>query len=270
MTTKSKQEALHQAVVELIELEATLERVLGAAAAEVGEALLRFAGMAGEHRTALEAYLASIGGSAGSRADPAAGIAAVGPAGRVGTSSALAEAYGRLNEAAFRYGLLTTMAFRLYELPLRELGPKHLRDYAEAAQTINELIPPTVAAELRDRGLECQCICPLCSLGACGCVNASTRLINVAWRDAAPPREGTPGLLLQPPRPDSDLARAGFRGGEVLLAVEDRQIREFRDIPDVQAAIRDHAPGEDLRLRVQRGGEEPAEVRVRRGGASPV
>ena len=47
-------------------------------------------------------------------------------------------------------------------------------------------------------------------------------------------------------------------------------IREFRDLIDVQAAIRDHAPGEDLRLRVQRGGEEPAEVRVSQGGAAPV
>jgi hypothetical protein len=277
MTTNSKQEALRRAVVELIELEGTLERTLGArvaeagGAAEVGEALRRLGSVAVEHRTALEAYLVSLGGSAGGRADPAnAGAAVPGRQGAPGTSAALAEAFGVLNEAAFRYSVLTTMAFRLYELPLRELAPKHLRDYAEAAQAINQLIPPTVAGELRDRGLECECTCPMCSLGACGCVVASTRQINAGWREAAPPAEGAPGLLLQPPRTDSDLARAGFRGGELLLAVDDRPIREFRDLIDVQAAIRDHAPGEDLRLRVQRGSEEPAEVRVSRGGASPV
>jgi hypothetical protein len=265
-------------VVELIELEGTLERTLRERAAEADEAaeareaLRRFASVAGEHRTALDRYLATLDdGVAGGRADQAVDSASVpGRQGDPGPSAALAEAYGGLNEAAFRYGVLTTMAFRLYELPLRELAPKHLRDYAEAAQVINQLIPPTVAAELRERGLECQCLCPLCSLGACGCVFASTWVINARWRETAPPAEGSPGLLLQPPRPDSDLARAGFRGGEVLLAVEDRPILDLPRIADVQAAIRDHAPGEDLRLRVQRGGEEPADVRVRRGGALPV
>jgi len=277
MSTISKQEALRRAVVELIELEGTLELTLRARAAEaggvavVGEALRRVAGVAAEHLIALEAYLASLDDGAGGRAGTAAASAAVpGRQGGARTTAALAEAYGLLNQAAFRYAVLTTMAFRLYELPLRELAPKHLRDYAEAAQAINQLIPPTVAAELRERGLKCQCICPLCSLGACGCVFASTWSINARWRETAPPAEGAPGLLLQPPRPRSDLALAGFRGGEVLLAVEDRPIREFRDIPDVQAAIRDHAPGEDLRLRVQRGDEEPTEVRVSRGGVSPV
>jgi hypothetical protein len=277
MITNSKQEVLRRAVVELIELERTLERSMGARAAEAGgaagagEALRRFAGVAGAHRTALEAYLASLGGSAGGLADPAAAGAAVpGRWGEPGTSAALAEAFGVLNAAAFRYGVLTTMAFRLYEPPLRELAPKHLRDYAEAAHAINQLIPATVAEEQRGQGLECQCICPMCSFGACGCVAASAHHINAAWREAAPPAEGAPGLLLQPPRPDSDLARAGFCGGELLLAVDDRPIREFRDLIDVQAAIREHAPGEDLRLRVQRVGEEPAEVRVSQGGASPV
>ena len=75
-----------------------------------------------------------------------------------------------------------------------------------------------------------------------------------------------PGLLLQPPRPDSDLARAGLRGGELLLAVDDRPIR---DNSDVQAVLREHTPGEDVRLRVQRPGEEPTEVRVRQAGDSP-
>jgi hypothetical protein len=274
MTANSKQEALRRAVAELIELEGTLERTLGAraAAAEahgaVGEALRRFAGLAGEHRTALEAYVASIGGGAGRTGSAAGSTAVPGRQGKPGTSSAaaLAGAYAALNDAAIRYGVLTTMAFRLYELPLRELAPKHLRDYAEAAQQINQLIPAAVAAELRGHGLECQCTCPMCSFGACGCVAISTRHINSAWREAAPPVDGPPGLPLQQPRPDSDLARAGIRGGELLLAVDDRPVRENSD---VQAALREHAPGEDVRLRLQRPGEEPTDVRVRQAGDAP-
>ena len=107
----------------------------------------------------------------------------------------------------------------------------------------------------------------MCSFGACGCVAISTRQINAAWRETAPTAEGPPGLLLQPPRSDSDLAQAGIRGGELLLAVDDRPVRENSD---VQAALREHAQGEDVRLRLQRAGEQPVEVRVSPGGASPV
>jgi hypothetical protein len=51
-----------------------------------------------------------------------------------------------------------------------------------------------------------------------------------------------------------------------VLAVEDLPIREFRDVIDVQAVVRDHP--HDLRLRVRRASEEPAEVRVGRSDAS--
>jgi len=65
--------------------------------------------VAGEHQTALESYLASVGDSAKSRADPAiAGAALPGRQGEAGISAGLAEAYGLLNEAVFRYGVLTT------------------------------------------------------------------------------------------------------------------------------------------------------------------
>jgi hypothetical protein len=92
--------------------------------------------------------------------------------------------------------------------------------------------------------------------------------MNNAWRDAVPAAKGPPGLRLQQPRPDSDLARVGFGGGEVLLAVEDLPINEFRDVIPIQAAIRDHVSGGDLRLRVQRADEDPAEVRVSRSSGS--
>jgi hypothetical protein len=35
--------------------------------------------------------------------------------------------------------------FRLYDPPLREIAPRHLRAYAQAAQEINQLIAGVVA-----------------------------------------------------------------------------------------------------------------------------
>jgi len=107
----------------------------------------------------------------------------------------------------------------------------------------------------------------MCTFGACGCVAVSTRHINTAWRETAPQPEGTSGLLLQPPRPDSDLARAGVRGGELLVTVDDWPIRDFID---VQTAIREHPQGEDVRLGLNSGTDEPVEVRVSREGAASV
>jgi S1-C subfamily serine protease len=74
-------------------------------------------------------------------------------------------------------------------------------------------------------------------------------------------------MLLQTPRPETDLAGAGISGGELVLAVDDREIRDFTD---VQAAIRDHPRDEDVRLLLQRADEEPVEVHVPRNSASPA
>jgi hypothetical protein len=224
--------------------------------------------VASQHRAALSTYLASTDGEGLEPRAPLAGTAATtGRAADHSTVTTLRAAYTAINDAAIRYAELTTMAFRLYEPPLRELAPKHLRDYAEAAQQINQLIAPAVAAELRGQGLECQCVCPMCTLGACGCVAISTRNVNAAWRETAPPADSPPGLLLQPPRPDCEVARAGLRGGEQLLAIDDRPIGVFTE---VQAAIREHPAGEDLRFRVQRGAAEPEEVHVRPAAGTPA
>ena len=268
MTINSPQEVVRQTVVDLIQREHRLERTLHGHAAGVGsgqlsELLGRFAAVARDHRTALEGYLAGTG-----MEDSTDATSGMEPRAEPGASAmaALAESYRALNDVACGYAALTTMAFRLFALPLREMGPKHLRDYAEAVQVINRCIPAAVAAELRERGFECQCTCPMCTFGACGCVAVSTRQINTAWSETAPP-EPAPGLLLQPPRPDSDLARAGVRGGELLIAVDDRPVHDF---VEVQTAIRGHTPGEEVVLRLQRDSEEPVEVRVSQRGASPV
>jgi membrane-associated protease RseP (regulator of RpoE activity) len=167
--------------------------------------------------------------------------------------------YAAFNYAAVSYAVLFEMALRLYEPPLRELAPKHLRAYAEAAQTINQLIAGVAAGELAQAGLECHCICPMCGIGACGCVSLGTARINAAWRDTAPDGEPQPGFPLQPPRAGSPLAGAGVQGGDRLLEVDGQEVHS---VGEIQAAIREHAIGEELQLLVQRGSEAPREIRV--------
>jgi hypothetical protein len=106
MTTNAKQEALRRTVIDLIELEETLERTLGDRAVEVEqtpevrEAVRRYAGLAGKHRAALEAYRATFTDSEGSRADPVSDTAAVTRRqGEPGICATLTEAHGLLNEA---------------------------------------------------------------------------------------------------------------------------------------------------------------------------
>ena len=61
-------------------------------------------------------------------------------------------------------------------------------------------------------------------------------------------------------RLESQLARAGVQRGELVLAVDGQQVRDFAEI---QVAIRKHALGEEVRLLLQRGSESPRELKVR-------
>ena len=78
----------------------------------------------------------------------------------------------------------------------------------------------------------------------------------VCW----PPIDDEPGFLVTPPRQDSQLAEHGVQGGDRLLSVDGRAVSTFRD---VQAAIRRHALGHQVALRLRRGPYEEYEVRVR-------
>jgi hypothetical protein len=176
-------------------------------------------------------------------------------------SSVLRDDYTVFNYAAIGYSTLCEMGLRLYDPPLREMAWRHLRAYAEAAQQINQLIASVVAWELEQQGLECRCICPMCSMGACGCVAAGTYYINEAWRETTPSiGEAERGFLLLPPRAGSPLAVAGVRGGERLLEVDDQPVAT---IAEIQTAIRKHQLGEEVGVLVQRGSESPRAIRAR-------
>ena len=259
MAIDLRRQALRHAVTEVIlfetDLQATLKREQQAVRGypDAAAAIERFVPMVQAQRDRLATYVKSLGpesasgtSSAGLTFSPAATV-----------SGALRQINAAFNHGAVSYGMLYEMALRLYEPPLREIAPKHIKAYADAALTMNRLVPAAVAWELSRDALHCSCICPMCGLGACACVALGTQTLVAAWREVESP---SPGFALQPPKPDSELARAGVQGGERLLAIDGQKVRA---LPEMQAAIRKHALGEEVRFLVQRGSEPPREVAVR-------
>jgi hypothetical protein len=209
------------------------------------------------HRDQLATYLKDSGG-----AEPSG--EAKSPQSTSREATALSEALRDLclafHHCALSYGMLYEVALRLYEPRLREIAPKHLKAHADAALSTARLLPGVVAWQLAQDGLLCACICPMCSIGACGCVALGTQTLTAAWRDATPTESEPPGFVLQPPKPESELARAGVQGGELLLAVDGQQVRTTDEI---QAVIRKHALGDEARFLIQRSSESPRELNIR-------
>lgn len=175
-------------------------------------------------------------------------------------SRLLSADYAAFNFAAHRYSALVELALRLYDPALRELAPKHLRTYTRAALWFNHLLPAAIVAELNRDGLDCHCICPMCSIGACGCMAAGRYFIDAAWRESKPETDAQPGLLITAPRHDSQLAESEVSAGDRLVEVDGQAISTFMD---VQTAIREHEIGGEMVFRIARGLEPPRDIRVR-------
>jgi len=265
MTQDLRLRTLHAAVTELVAFETNFEGTLDRERQsegrnpEVAATIEQLLPVSQTHRSQLANYLKTLG-SVPAGAKSKTGFA-FGPAPT--DSSALRLISDALNHGTVSYAILYELALRLYEPALREFAPKHLKAYAEAALVVNRLVPAVVAWELTRHNLHCMCICPLCGLGACGCVAMGTQTLAAALRDTTSP---SPGFVIQPPRPDSGLARAGLQGGERLLSIDGQEVRA---IPEMQAAIRKHAVGDDVRIAVQRGSEPPHEVTVRHASDYP-
>ena len=161
--------------------------------------------------------------------------------------------------AVTAYTILTELAFRLYEPPLRDLGPKHLKAYVSLLYAALRLMPAVVAQTLAVQELFCQCVCPMCGLGACACIQVGRQHVETAWRDAVGAATTTEGFRLHPPRPGSPLGMAGVQGADVLIAVDGQPATT---VADIQAAIRKHAIGDNVGLVIQRSGEPPRDITV--------
>lgn len=277
MEEDRKQETLRRYASELVALEGDLEAAVDRqresvhAYPDVAAALEHFHGMIATQKDALRSYLESVGGQ--TRPVTSQVVASFHALAqptharhRQSVTDTLRADFAAFNYAAISYAVLFEMALRLYDAPLRELAPRHLQQYAEAAQTISQIIVRTTAGQLAEAGLECLCVCPMCSIGACGCVSVGTAAVNSVWRETSSIRESAPGFLLQPPRSNSSLALAGVQGGDCLLEVDGQRVQA---IGDIQAAIRKHPIGGDVRLLVKRSLQAPREIQVKHVGDYP-
>jgi PDZ domain-containing protein len=127
-----------------------------------------------------------------------------------------------------------------------------IETYRSVTNALNALLPQVVALQLREEGLACQCVCPMCGLGVCGCIWASLHNIDLAvgGTGVAPDDRGVP--LRSPPRPGSQLEAAGVRQWDHVESVDGHPVRT---VPELQAALRRHRIGEDVRLGVTHDGE---------------
>jgi hypothetical protein len=167
--------------------------------------------------------------------------------------------------AAGGYAVLAELSLRLYEPVLREVAPRHLTSHARAVRRLNDLLPSVVVKELDQLELDCRCVCPMCSLGACGCTEAGRGWISEAWQAGQPEVDERPGLAVTAPRHGSQLAEHGVRGGDRLIAIDGKPLTTsgMSAVIDIQAAIRKHPIGDELLLAIARGGEQDRELRVR-------
>jgi hypothetical protein len=263
MTADRRLQVIRRTVAELSVLEGDvagkLERTqqLSSRHPDTLAAIQRLRPMIQEHRDQLSKYLNSPGGT-----EMSLDTTMPHPASTEATtlSDELQEICLTFHRCALNYAVLYEVALQLYEPRLREIAPKHMKAHADAALSTARLLPAVVAWQLTEDGLFCRCVCPMCSIGACGCVALGTQTLNAAWCDASPTQAQSPGIVLQIPRPGSELALAGVQGGELLLAVDGQHVRTTDEI---QAVIRKHALGDEVRILIQSSAESPREVIVR-------
>jgi hypothetical protein len=181
-------------------------------------------------------------------------------------SDAIQAAYRAVGEAAGAAVSVFTTGRLMFEGAACDLAVDRMKTYAQVTKALNALLPQVVGWELREEGLACHCVCPMCGLGVCGCIWASLHNIDLAWGGAGlaePDERGIP--LRSPPRPGSQLAAEGVQQWDRVVAVDDQAVRAPAEL---QTALRRHAIGEEVRLRIDRDGES-REIVVRHASDLP-
>src|SRR5712692_5896119 len=195
-------------------------------------------------------------------------IEAEAPSARVlPVSRSLGTVYAALNELAFAYAVLHAKAHRAFDSQAdgntADLAESHLRAYTAAIQQLALLTSDVVVHELASAGHDCLCQCPACGLGLCLYASHGTNTVRQAWQETIlPPSEE--GLRVRRPRAGSEAERAGRVEGDHVLAIDGQEIKTDLDISPVQSAIRAHASGDMVRVRVLRKGSGPIELNARR------
>ncbi len=269
MTTDLRFQIIRRTVAELVAFEGEVAEKLERAQQlclghpEALATIQRLQPMVRTHRNQLAVYLKDTGGfePSGETTSPQSASREV-----TALSEVLRDLCLAFHHCALSYAMLYEVALRHYEPRLREIAPEHLKAHADAALSTAQLLPGVVAWQLAQDGLHCACICPMCSIGACGCVALGTETLTSVWHDTTPTAPEPSGFVLLTPRPDSELARAGVQGGDVVLAVDGQQIHHRQEVQD---AIRKHILGDEVCFLIQRGSESPRELIVRHVGDYP-
>jgi PDZ domain len=249
------------AVDELVDLERRLEESVEKATTpapavypEAASVLEAIRATSQRQRAALEAQRQRIG--------------AEGPSARMlPVARSLGTVYAAVNELAFAYAVLHAKAHRAFDSQAdgntANLAESHLRAYTAAIQQLALLTSDVVVHELGSAGNDCLCQCPACGLGLCLCASHGTNTVRQAWQETILPTSED-GLHVRRPRAGSEAERAGLVEGDHVVSIDGHEIKTDLDIGAVQTAIRAHASGDTVRLRVVRQGSEAIELTARR------
>ncbi len=171
-------------------------------------------------------------------------------------SSSLRTMFALLNEAIIGYSMIQPIASRFRdswviasEGTTGHIARSHTQKYAAFAGRVTDLIHDAVIWELDDQGLECQCTCPACSIGICIGAPSSRSILMQAFA-AADKQDPNAGVFVHAPRMGSSAERSGLLPGDVVLSVDGSRIASYSRL---QTVIRDHAPNDQIRLKVKRG-----------------
>lgn len=263
MTSAQYPNRLHTQLANMIALEAAIEQKLEELTLEVSihagvTALLKdFQTMARGQRQALETRLQTIA-DAPSLSKGNTGILPIErlmPDANYPVSTALQIIYTMFNQAVIGYSALHSLSTRFLDSPFvadegtsYHLTRQHTENYVQAIQEISRVFHDVVIWELDERDLECQCICPSCGAGICLCAMAGRSFLRDTWANAGP-IAADQGVYIQLPKQNSAAMNAGLRRGDVVLAVGGKEIDSLWDLQD---AMKNAVPGEDIQLTVRR------------------
>lgn len=173
---------------------------------------------------------------------------------REGTSATarLEEAMSAAAALASAYATLYATARLLFDGAICDVANVHGSDWAAAVREGSEAVAAAAINELVAEGQTCRCICPACGIGACLCLRNSIETVRAQWD--RPGFEASEGIELRiAPRPDSQLAEAGLREGDRIVAIDGELVRDNREL---QHALRQGAIGEPRTALVIKAGSE--------------
>lgn len=237
----------------VVRMEGALRQTLAQESNDVvGDQLKRMYSVAGQHVHALKALAEDRGLSvpdAPRQAQPEAAAAA----------TRLEQAASAAAGLAAAYSALYATARLLFEGSVCEIANRHASEWIAELGNASEALTVAAIGDLVADGETCHCICPACGIGACLCMRNSIETVRTQW--GRPGFEASEGIELRiPPRPHSQLADAGLRQGDRIVAIDGEVVHDNREL---QQALRRGDIGQPRHASVMRGGSD-AQISVAR------